>query len=137
MLPSTPKDEIYNIVTYFVCVCGVCVCLLTSEHRSYLSENQKCKNQMFVDFDICHQMASLRKFYSVTLTYFLKVKYSNRDLLNVANAHSRVTNASTAVLRAAPCPDTSLPTAANAHSSVTSTASSVMKAIFATKQIAS
>ena len=27
----------------------------------------------FVDFDICHRTASLRKLYSVTLTYFLKV----------------------------------------------------------------
>ena len=27
----------------------------------------------FVDFDICHRMASLRRLYSVTLTYFFKV----------------------------------------------------------------
>ena len=30
--------------------------------------------ESFVDFDICHRMASLRKLYFVTLTYFLKVK---------------------------------------------------------------
>ena len=29
------------------------------EHRSYISENQKCKKMMFVDFDIFHWMASL------------------------------------------------------------------------------
>ena len=32
----------------------------------------------FVDFDICHGTASLRKLYFVTLTYFLKVKYVKR-----------------------------------------------------------
>ena len=53
----------------------------------------------FVDFDICHSMPSLRKLYSVTLTYFSKVKNSYRDLATAANAHSSVTSASTAVFR--------------------------------------
>ena len=41
----------------------------------------------FVDFDICHQMASLRKLYTVTLIYVSDVKDSNRDLPTVVNAH--------------------------------------------------
>ena len=58
----------------FLCV-SVCVCVRVSvcynrEHRPNLSENQKCYKKTFVDFDICHQEASLRKLYFVTLTYF-------------------------------------------------------------------
>ena len=61
---------------------------------------------------------------------------SNRDLpTERANAHTSVKSASTAVLRVAPMPDTSLPTAANGHSSVMSSSSSVMKAIFSAKKL--
>ena len=41
---------------------------------------------IFVDFDICHQMASLRKLYSVTLTYFLKVTTCNVNILQKVRA---------------------------------------------------
>ena len=34
---------------------------------------QKCTAQFLTDFDICYQMAALGQFYSVTLTYLLKV----------------------------------------------------------------
>ena len=43
-------------------------------------------------------MEYLRKLYIVILAYFLKVKYSNRDL-TMANVLSGVTTASTGVLR--------------------------------------
>ena len=69
-----------------------------------------------VDIDISHRMASLRKLYSLTSTNFLKVKDSNRDLPTVANAHTSVTSASTAVL----------PTVANAHTSVTSASTAIL-----------
>ena len=40
------------------CVC-VCVCLCDNRsHRTYLSENLKCKRMAFVDFDICYRMVS-------------------------------------------------------------------------------
>ena len=32
--------------------------------------------ETFVDFDICHQKVSLTKLLSVTLTYFLQVKFN-------------------------------------------------------------
>ena len=43
----------------------------------YISETVRTSTEMwesFVDFDICHRAVLLRKLYSVTLTYFLKVK---------------------------------------------------------------
>ena len=49
------------------------------------------------DFHIWNRMASLRKLYSVQLTYSSKVKDSNRDLPTVVNAHTSVTTANTAV----------------------------------------
>ena len=48
----------------------------------------------FVDFDIWHRMASLRKLFSMALTNFLKVKELNWDLSIVANNHSGETCAS-------------------------------------------
>ena len=48
-------------------------------------------NKLFIDFEIYYRMASLRKLYFLTLTYFLKVKDSNRDLPTVANVNSSVT----------------------------------------------
>ena len=61
----------------------------------------------FVDFDICHRMASSRKLYSVILAYFLKVKDSNRDFTTATNAHSVVTSANTALLVVAKCDEAS------------------------------
>ena len=55
----------------------------------------------FVYFDIWNRNASLRKLYTVTLTYFSKVKNWNRDLSTVADAHTSVTSARYAVLPAA------------------------------------
>ena len=51
--------RVYVCVCVCVCVCacvcvGVCVCVCVyynRSHSSYLSENQKCKNLMFVDID--------------------------------------------------------------------------------------
>ena len=37
----------------------------------------------FVDVDICHRMALLRTFFSVILTYVLKVKDSNLAILEI------------------------------------------------------
>ena len=105
----------------------------------------------FADFDIRHQLASLRKLYFVTLIYFSKVKDSNRDLRTLSKARTSVTNASTRLL----------PKVANARTSVTAvlteslpgrmraypqlrtpirvrraSSSGVMMAIFAANQIA-
>ena len=63
---------------------------------------------------------------AVTLTYFQKVKDSNRDSSAVVNVDRRVTSARTAVLV----------TVANAQTSVTSASSDVKKALFAANQIA-
>ena len=46
--------------------------MLISEMMS--ASAKKMHGITFVDFDICHRMASWRKLYSVTLIYFLKVK---------------------------------------------------------------
>ena len=51
----------------------MCVCYFRS-HRSYLSENEINVKVMFVDFDICHRMASVPKLYFVTLTYIFDFK---------------------------------------------------------------
>ena len=90
---------------------------------------------MFVDFEIFHRMVSLQKLHFMTFTYFSKVKDSNRDLPAAVNTHSGVTNASTAVLKVAIQPDTSLHTAENVHSSMTMVSSDVIKGIFVTNQI--
>ena len=62
-----------------VCVClSVCLCVSVCyfrSRRSFVRENKKMEKMTFVDFDICQRMASLRKLYSQTLTYFFKVKY--------------------------------------------------------------
>ena len=73
---------------------SVSVCLCMYLYRAYLIENQKSKTVNFVDFYICHRMASLRKLYSVTMTYSLTVKESNRDLPTVTSEHSGATGAS-------------------------------------------
>ena len=61
---------------------GVCLCVFVHvrvcknrEHRSNLGENKKCTQIMFIDFDICNLPATMPVLYSVTLTYFFKVKY--------------------------------------------------------------
>ena len=48
-----------------------CVTVVITGHTLAKIKNVK---KAFVDFDICDQMASLRKLYSVTLIYFFKVK---------------------------------------------------------------
>ena len=106
----------------FVCMYAL-VCYNRS-YGSYLSENRKYK-MTFIDFDICHRMASLRKWYSVTLTYFSKVKTWNRDLPTVANAHTSVTSASNAVL----------PTVANVNTSVTSASTAVLSSSLARHEL--
>ena len=86
------------------CVCAcVCLCVsVTIVRKSHTLAKIKHVKMTFVDFKICHRMALLRKLYSVTFTYFLKVKDSNRDRSTASNAHSSATCASTAVLRVAP-----------------------------------
>ena len=42
-----------------------------------VTSNVKMCGRHFVDVDICHPMVSLRKLYSVTLAYLLKVKMLN------------------------------------------------------------
>ena len=74
----------------------------------------------FVDFDICNRMVSLRKLYSVTLTYFFNVKDSNRDLPTLANAHTSVTNSSADS-------NSNLSILANTHTSVTRASTAVLK----------
>ena len=70
----SPTVSLCVCVCVFVCVCVcacVCVCVCAGyfrEHRSYLSENKKNVKKTFVDFGICHRMASLQKIYSVTVT---------------------------------------------------------------------
>ena len=49
----------------------VSVCVTVAFVRSAKIKNVK---EMFVYFDICHQMALLRKLYAVTLTYILDFK---------------------------------------------------------------
>ena len=93
----------------------VCFFVFVTIIRTVVGENQKCKNNSLIDFDICHLMSSLRKLYSVTLTYFSKVKDWNQDLPTSANALTSVTIAINAILRGAPYTDTRLPTSANIH----------------------
>ena len=65
---------VYVCLCVFVCVCVWCVCeCYFCEHRSNLSENKKCKNDV-CRFDICHQMAPLRMLHFVIWPTF-KVKY--------------------------------------------------------------
>ena len=52
----------------------------------------------FVYFDIFHRMTSLRKLFSDN-AYFSKVQDLNRALPILANAHTGLTSANTAVLR--------------------------------------
>ena len=68
--------------------------------------------EIFVNFDICHRMMQLQKKHFVTLTSFLKVKDSNRDLPTVASNHSGATCTSKDSNR-------SLSTVANNHSGAT------------------
>ena len=58
-----------------LCICAcMCVCVTIVRTFHTLSKFKNTKKLTFVDFDICYQMASLQKLYSMTLTYFLKVK---------------------------------------------------------------
>ena len=108
-------------VCVYVCV-PVCVTIIRTGHTLAKIKNM---NMTFVDFDIGHRMASLRKFYSVTLTYFSKVKNWNRDLSTVASAHTSVTSASNAVL----------PTVVNANTSVTSASTAVLSSFIARHEL--
>ena len=81
----------------FVSVCW-CVLIVVESRTIAKIKNKK---MTFADFNMCHRNASLRKMYFVTLTYFSKVKDSNRDLSTAANAHLNATSTSTAVLRVA------------------------------------
>ena len=80
---------------------SVCACLCATIVSTGLSENKTIVKITFVNFDIRYRIASLRILYSVTLTYFSKVKDPNGDL-TAADAHSNVTNARTAIFRVAP-----------------------------------
>ena len=44
----------------------------------------------FVDFGVYRRMASLRKCYSVTLTYFLKVKIRNVNISEAVRAGAKM-----------------------------------------------
>ena len=52
---------------------------------------EKIKSDNIVDIDICYRMALLRKLFSVTFTFFLKVKDLNLHLLTVASNQSDAT----------------------------------------------
>ena len=83
-------------------------------------------------------MASLLKF--VIRDFDLRFEgqiFESRPTHSGEITYSGATSASTVVLRVAPYPDTSLPTAANINSSVTSANSNVKRATVATEQIAS
>ena len=58
-----------------VCL-SVCLCVEIFRTGYIFAKIKKVRNTI-LDLDICHRMASLRKLYSVTLTYFLKVKNWN------------------------------------------------------------
>ena len=65
---------VYVCVCVCLCVCvSACVRIVRTDHTLAKIKHVK---MTFVDFDICHRKASLRKLYSVTLTltYFFKVK---------------------------------------------------------------
>ena len=66
----------------FVCACMCLSVCYTLWHWSPFSKNQKCKKNTFVDFDICHWMALLRKLFLVTLTYFWRSKIWNKTFLS-------------------------------------------------------
>ena len=51
---------------------SVCVC----HYGSHIAK-LKNVNMTLIDFDVCYRMMSLRKLYSVTLTYFLNVTSFN------------------------------------------------------------
>ena len=76
----------------YLCVC-VCVSVKIDCIGHTLAKITNVE-MMFVDFNICLRMASLRKPYYVTLTYVLKVKYLNWDFRIVASNHSGATWAS-------------------------------------------
>ena len=54
-------------VTYFLKVKNVNI-------SKMVTGSTKLCHTTFIDVDICHRMASFRKFYFVTLTYYLKVE---------------------------------------------------------------
>ena len=69
---------------------SVCVCVYVTLIHAIIPKIKNVENDVN-RFNICHRMASLRKLYSVTSTYFLKVKDANQDLLTVASNHSGAT----------------------------------------------
>ena len=46
--------------------------------------------ELFVDFDICHRMVPLRELYSVTVTYFLKVKTKKFNNSQTVRANAKI-----------------------------------------------
>ena len=50
----------------------------------------KLQGATFIDFDICHRMASMRKLSSVTLTYFPKVNKLKRQYLKKVRARANM-----------------------------------------------
>ena len=50
------------------------MCITFGSTDSILAKIKNEKKMPFVDVDICHRIATSRKLYSVTLTYFLKIK---------------------------------------------------------------
>ena len=58
-------------VSLYVCVC---VCVSVTFVRTGRNLAKKMWKMTFVDFDICHRKTSIRKLYSVTLTYIFDFK---------------------------------------------------------------
>ena len=58
--------------------------------RTRLDVPQKMHGKTFVDFDITHRGTTLRKLYSVTITYLLKVKILNVNLSETASASAEI-----------------------------------------------
>ena len=51
--------------------------------------SEKMHVTTFVDFDICHRMAQLRKLYSVTLPYYFKVNNLKRQYLGKGDSERK------------------------------------------------
>ena len=77
---SRPEVQIFRKICDFgffhrILCFSRCLCLgVTTVHTGRISAKITNEKMTFVDFDICLRMASLRNLYSVTLTYFFKLK---------------------------------------------------------------
>ena len=50
----------------------------------------KCVGVSFVDFDICHRMVSMQKFYCMTFTYILKVKIKDVNISEMVRVSAKM-----------------------------------------------